>query len=141
MGISIVIIGTIIYGIIKIFGYSIFAKYLNSLFVVNQNIWKVGLIRTVLGVALGLTHNAIFFSLFDISMGRSPIGGEGTALFFILLIILRVIEWGLIIHWFYDKKLTKRSQVFKGLIFGIIWSFVLDIPLLTGLLVVVASIC
>ena len=138
---STVIIGTLIYAFIKIIGYSLFAKYLNSLFSKHQNIWKVGLVRTVLGVTLGLAHNSIFFSFFNISMGRSPIGGEGTSLFFILLVLLRVIEWGLIIHWFYNKKLTEKPKVLKGIGFGIIWSFILDIPLLAGLFVAIASIC
>jgi hypothetical protein len=136
-----VIFGTIIYAFIKITGYSLFAKYLNSLFSKHENVWKVGLVRTVLGILLGLIHNGIFFSFFNISMGRSPIGGEGTYLFFILLVLLRVIEWGLIVHWFYNKKLTKRTKVFKAVGLGIIWSFVLDIPLMFGLFVAIASIC
>lgn len=141
MNISAVIIGTVIYALIKISGYSLFAKYLNALFAKQQNIWKVGLIRTILGVVLGLAHNALFFSFFNISMGRSPIGGEGTYLFFIFLILLRITEWGLIIYWFYSKKLDKKARIFKAISLGIIWSFILDIPLLMGLFVVIASIC
>jgi hypothetical protein len=136
-----IIFGTIIYALIKIVGYSLFAKYLNSLYQKHQNIWKVGLVRTVLGVVLGLVHNGIFFSFFNISMGRSPIGGEGTYLFFTLLVLLRVIEWSLIVHWFYDKNITEKNKALKAICLGIFWSFILDIPLMAGLFVVIASIC
>ena len=136
-----VIFGTLAYALVKIVGYSLFAKYLNSAFKTNQNIWKVGLVRTILGVVLGLIHNSAFFSFFNISMGRLPVGGDGTYLFFIFLILLRIIEWSLIIHWFYNKKLTKRSRAIKAVGLGIIWSFILDIPLMAGLFVVIASIC
>ncbi len=141
MGISAVILGTIIYASIKVAGYSFFAKYLNALFNKQQNIWKVGLTRTVLGVALGLAHNALFFTFFDISMGRSPIGGDGTPLYFLFLVLLRIIEWGLIIYWFYDKPFKNKTKTFKAITLGILCSFILDIPMLMGLFVVIASIC
>jgi hypothetical protein len=95
----------------------------------------------VLGVVLGLAHNAFFLSFLDVSMGRSPIGGEDTVLYFALLVLLRIVEWGLIIFWFYDRKMVKKAQIAKAITLGVIWSFVLDIPLLSGLFVVIASIC
>jgi len=136
-----IITGTATYAAIKILGYSFFAKYLNSLFYMHHNIWKVGLIRTAIGVVLGLAHNAFFLSFLNVSMGRSPIGGEDTSIYFALLILLRIFEWGLIIYWFYDRRLENKARIAKALTLGVIWSFVLDIPILTGLFVVIASIC
>jgi hypothetical protein len=141
MDFSTAIFGTVIYASIKILGYSLFAKYLNSLFAKQNNIWKVGLIRTAIGVVLGILHNAFFLSFLNVSMGRSPIGGEDTILYFALLILLRIFEWGLIIFWFYEKKLLSNYRVAVAIALGVIWSFILDIPLLLGLFVAIASIC
>ena len=141
MGFSIIFLGTGIYALIKILGYSLFAKFLNSLFLTHNNIWKVGLVRTILGVVLGLAHNVFFLSFFNISMGRSPIGGEDTYLYFTFLILLRIFEWGLIIYLFYDRKMKKRALIIKAIGLGVIWSFILDIPLLAGLFVGIATIC
>jgi len=141
MDFSTVLSGTAIYALIKVTGYSLFAKYLNSLFFLQNNIWKVGLIRTAIGVVLGIAHNAFFLSFLNVSMGRSPIGGEDTGLYFALLILLRIFEWWLIIFLFYEKKWPGNYRVVQGVLLGVIWSFILDIPLMLGLFVAIASIC
>lgn len=134
-------IGTLLYACIKICGYALFSRYLNRLFAKTNNIWKIGGIRTMLGVVLGLAHNAFFLSFFNVTMGRAPLGGEDTGLYFFFLVVLRIVEWLLIIYWFYDRKMTRKATILKGVVLGIIWSFLLDIPLLTGLFAVAASIC
>jgi len=137
----ILIYGTLFYGIIKVLGYSLFAKLLNSLFSRENSIWKVGLIRTGLGIVLGFLHNAFFLHVLEVSKGRSPFGGKDAYLFFLLLVVLRIIEWGIIIFWFYDRKLENKAATFKSICLGIVWSFILDIPMIAGLIVVVSSIC
>jgi len=141
MNISAIWIGTLAYALIKIVGYSGFAYYLNQLYSKQNNLWKVGLARAALGVVLGLAHNAIFLNFFEVTMGRAPLGGEDTHLYFIGLIILRIFEWGLIVHWFYDSRLKNKPRATKAIVLGSIWSFVLDIPVLMGLFAVASSIC
>ena len=135
------VFGTLLYAGIKLCGYALFAKILNRLFSRSRNIWKIGVVRTLLGVVLGLAHNAFFLNFFKVSMGRAPLGGEDTWLYFLFLVILRILEWGLIIYWFYDKDFQQKKPVFTGIILGILWSFVLDIPIIVGLFTVAASIC
>jgi hypothetical protein len=74
-------------------------------------------------------------------MGRAPLGGEDTLLYFIVLVLLRVFEWWLIIYWFYDRTLQRKNSMIKAIVLGILWSFILEIPLLAGLFTVAASIC
>ncbi|MFC1749533.1 hypothetical protein ACFL2V_12080 [Pseudomonadota bacterium] len=136
-----VIFGSLIYLVIKVVGYSFYAKYLNRLFSKENNIWKVGAVRTLLGVVLGVIHNAVLFSTLNISMGRSPIGGEDTFIYLLLLILLRVFEWGIIVYWFYTRSLGINVRTIKGVGLGVIWSFILDIPLWMGLIAVIATIC
>ena len=141
MNISAIWIGTFVYALIKVVGYAGFAYYLNRTFSKQNNVWKVGITRAALGVVLGLAHNAIFLNFFEVAMGRVPLGGEDTYLYFIGLILLRIFEWALIIHWFYDRRLQNKPRATKAIILGSIWSFTLDIPVWLGLFVVAASIC
>ena len=135
------IIGTSIYAAIKTLGYSLFAKYLNWLYGTKNNIWKVGSIRTVMGIVLGVLHNGICLSVLNVTMGRSPLGGEDTALYFFLLILLRVLEWSIIVFFFYDRKLKKKGSLMLAILLGILCSFILDIPFILGVFVVASSIC
>ena len=135
------IVGSFSYFLLKFFGYSFFAVYLNYLFSIKHNIFKIGLVRTGLGISLGFAHNALFLSVLDVSMGRSPIGGPDTLLFFGLLVVLRIFEWFLILYWFYDRKLNHKKPIIFGISFGVIYSFILDVPVYIGLFTVVASIC
>lgn len=135
------IIGTVLYLCIKVVGYTVFAAFLNRLYACSNSIWKVGMVRTLLGVVLGLAHNAVFLSFFKISMGRAPLGGEDTRLYFAALVLLRFFEWGLIIFWFYDRKYRNKRTLVRAVATGTVWSFILDIPLLAGLFTVAASIC
>lgn len=137
-----IVVGSLVYLIIKVTGYSLFAKYLNKVFGRNNNIWKIGFIRTALGIVLGTIINFALFTNLDIASGRSPIGGEDTWLYFVSLIVLRIFEWGLVIFWFYsDKKMVMNVSIIKALLLGILCSFALDIPIMLGLIAVIATIC
>ena len=137
-----ILIGSLTYFAIKFLGYSAYAIYLNKLFLVRNNVWFVGISRTLLGVTVGLLVNLILFSHLNVSMGRSPIGGEDSFLYLALLLGLRVFEWAVIIYFFYaGRKLASDKRWVRGIGFGILCSFALDIPLMLGLLMVVSTIC
>ena len=127
------ILGPIFYLVLKMLGYSFFAKYLNYLYKKQQNIWKVGFTRIVIGLTLGFAYSSFFMFILNTSEGKSPIGGENTYLFFAFIILLRIIEWALIVYFFYDKKLIKNSRLLKAILFGTICSFILDVPAFFGL--------
>lgn len=133
--------GSLAYLAAKVAGYSFYAKYLNWLFDKQINIWKVGAARTVLGIVLGLVHNGLMFSTLNVAMGRSPIGGEDTLVYIASLVFLRILEWGIIIYWFYTRTLSLNARTVKGISLGVIWSFILDIPIWLGIFTVIATIC
>lgn len=136
------ILGTIFYLLIKVGGYTRFSKYLNELFNKTCNIWLVGSIRTALGLGLGTIVHYFLFKHLAIESGRSPLGGEDTWIYFLVLIFLRIFEWWLIIYWFYTSRtLAMTKQTAKGIVYGIICSFILDIPIMLGLISVIATIC
>lgn len=129
------------YFIVKLTGYTYFAGKLNKIFGVKQNKLKVGLIRTLLGVVLGTTFHYCVLYVFklDVSQGRNPFGGEDVFLYLVSLIVLRIIEWNFLVYIFYSKQFTYNSL--KATIGGLIISFLLDIPVMFGLFIFVASIC
>ena len=48
------------------------------------------------------------------------------AVFFGLLIPIRLAEWSLLIHLFFDRGLVERARDLKFATAGSLWSFVLD---------------
>ena len=137
-----IIIGTAAYLLIKFCGYTIYSLYLNRLYRQDRNILVVGAARTIIGISFGLLVNYFLYSSLDVAMGRSPVGGEDTIVYLTLLAGLRVIEWSVIIMGFYTGWRIKADRSYlKGTGFGLLFSFFLDIPVMLGVLMVVATIC
>jgi len=128
------IVGTIVFILIKINGYAYFAKYLNALYQQSHNIWKVSIVRTLIGLILGFGYNAFFYNLLSVNANRAPFGGDDAPLFFGLMVVLRLIEWSIIVFIFYDRKLINKKYFVKAIVLGAIFSFILDIPILFGLI-------
>ena len=69
-------------------------------------------------------------------------GRAGSVLYFLAALVpIRFLEWGVILFFFYDRGL---KQPIKGTLLacaGILWSFLLDLPAILGLVYIVSSIC
>ncbi len=112
---------------IKFAGYSLAALYLNKSYPnSNPNFLVVGLIRTIIGIAFGVVLATISFPFVFVS-------GLGFLIYFLGLIPIRLLEWLIVIRFFYDKGLEDKQKMWKNLILGAVWSFLLDIPALLGL--------
>lgn len=136
------VVGTLIYLAVKIGGYTLFAKFLNRTFAKDLNIWTVGLTRTGIGIVLGsLFHLAVGYSGIEVTSGRSPLGGDDTIIYLAALVVLRYLEWSLLIFWFYTRRVKITATTNRAALAGIGWSFLLDLPSLTGVIVVLATIC
>jgi hypothetical protein len=48
------------------------------------------------------------------------------SVFFGLLIPIRLVEWSLLIHLFFDRGLVRRARDLKFAALGSLWSFALD---------------
>ncbi len=117
-------LGLLAFPAIKAAGYTAFAIYLNRVFPNNpRNIFAVGFSRMLLGLGFGTLLAFLSFPF-----------GIGVLIYIAGLIPIRILEWWILIKGFYsfDRPL-ERSELVKPVTLGVLTSFLLDIPALTGL--------
>lgn len=137
-----ILVGSLCYFLLKFLCYSGYAKYLNHLYKKPNNIWKVGIARTLLGVVIGALLNTLLLGALHIQLGagRSPLGGRDSDIYFLLLTTIRIGEWLLIVWYFYDRELYISFKLAKAVLFGTLVSYLIDIPMMLGLFMVIATI-
>ena len=115
------VVGAVAFSAIKLFGYT-FAAHRISLHYgrLDLNHWKVGSIRTLIGMGFGM----LYFALASV--------GFPSLIILLGLIPIRVVEWTILLRIFYDERLGDRSKLRDVTILGTIWSFLLDVPALMG---------
>lgn len=121
-------LGLIAFPAIKAAGYTAFAFYLNNRFPDKaKNVFIVGISRMLLGLAFGTLLAFLSFPFVFVF-------GIGLLIYLVGLIPVRVLEWWIIIRGFYsfDRPL-KWPDLKEPIFLGVITSFLLDIPALTGL--------
>ncbi len=122
------VIGSITYLAIKLIGYSFAASYLNHTYDQQKSTIIVGLIRTLIGVIIGTLYYLMVSSVFnsDVLVNK-----------FLLLILIpvRYFEWWLVIKLFYKKEI-KFGYFTWGILGLIIFSFVLDLPTIFGVIII-----
>jgi len=136
----------LLFSVYKWLGYSLAGKLLNTCYAKRYpSAWKVGLVRALIGMAVGgmftltwyLLESHGFFRNLGMTMGRG-----GSSLYYLAALIpVRIAEWSLIIWIFYDRKFDKAGKAIIFIVSGVVWSFLLDLPVVLGLLQVIASIC
>ena len=118
---------------IKFAGYSAAAHFLSTSY--NRDdlaSWKVGAVRTLIGMAAGAAYFGLWF-LID-PTARQP-GGPFSGfpyLYFAGLLPVRIAEWWLLIWLFYDRALRQPAKGWRMVGLGTIWSYVLDAPAIAG---------
>jgi hypothetical protein len=140
------LIAYLLFSIYKFFGYSLAGKMLNIFYSKSSlSAWKVGLVRTLIGMIAGgsftlawyLLESHGFFRHLGMTMGRG-----GSSLYYLAALIpIRIFEWGLVVWIFYDRRFEKAAKALVFIVAGVMWSFLLDLPVILGLLRFVASIC
>jgi hypothetical protein len=126
------VVGSSVYFAIKLVGYIAAAKVISNVYgKSNLNTYVVGGTRALIGLVFGM--------LFVAAFGRSgavqilEIGGP---FFLLYLIPIRFIEWWLLIWLFYDRALVRRKLGWSVAAVGTVWSFILDIPAILGVIVI-----
>ena len=119
-------IGFLAFTGVKFAGYTAAAELLNRAYGSSRSSWKVGLARTGIGLAFGITFGAIsIFVSGLVNIDKWP-DWAGASLFFGSLVPIRLVEWSLLIHIFFDRGLVQRVKALKLSGLGILWSFALD---------------
>lgn len=118
-------IGFVAFTGVKFVGYVAASLALQNAFKSSRNVWIAGLARTGIGLVAGVTFGGVWILLSSRFENRWP-DWVAYSVFFGLLIPIRLAEWSLLIHLFFDKGLVQRARDLKYAAFGSLWSFVLD---------------
>ena len=110
---------------VKFLGYSVAASVLTNAFQSSRNVWFVGLARTGIGLVAGTLFGGTWI-LLSMRFDNNWPDWLAATVFFGLLIPIRLAEWSLLIHLFFDRGLVERTRDFKLATAGSLWSFVLD---------------
>ena len=109
--------GFVAFAAVKYAGYSVAAWLLNRTYQRDpHNPLLIGLARTGIGLAAGAAYGA------GVLFVRLP-----ELLFFAALIPIRVLEWGLLLRWFYEPRFLATARSWRWTAPGIGWSFALDL--------------
>jgi hypothetical protein len=125
-GLSSPVNGYLVFGAVKLAGYSLAGWRLNRSYSgATANFAVVGITRTVIGMLFGagLALLAFPFIMF---------GGLGILIYLVGLIPVRLLEWWIIVLLFYDRKMITKQKDWQNVGLGTAWSFALDIPALIG---------
>jgi hypothetical protein len=116
-------LGFVAFSGVKLVGYTIAALVLRKAYAKpSSNPILVGLARTAIGLIAGVSFGAVWL----LAIRYRSISDMAAPLFFIVLAPIRMGEWSLLIHLFFDRGLTERGRDLKYAALGTGWSFVLD---------------
>ena len=123
-------VGYLSFCAIKFVGYSMVASTISDVYGREKlSSWKVGGVRTLIGMAVGAAYYAAWQSIPEAGMG---FGGLG---YLVGLLPLRICEWWFLLWLFYDRSLERRALSWRTVGSATLWSYALDIPALMGFLV------
>ena len=118
-------LGFVYFAGVKYAGYAAAALVLRENYKSSANPWRVGLARTGIGLVAGTFFGGVWLLMSSFFENKWP-DWLAAAVFFGLLIPVRLAEWSLLIHFYFDKGLVQRAKDLKFAAFGSLWSFALD---------------
>ena len=117
-------IGFAAFTAVKFVGYTAAAWYLNRTYSIkNRRPWTIGAARTGLGLAVGVTYGLVWMKVITPFIPALPLEW----LFYPLLIPIRMLEWGLLLKWFFEPGFLGSPRAWKLAAAGTAWSFALDL--------------
>jgi len=108
---------------VKFVGYTAAAYLLKKVYPeFKAGIAKVGTARTAIGLVAGLAYGAVWILL----ASRVFRTQDPSVAYFLGLLPVRIAEWLLLLHLFFDRNLKDRQKSIKSAVAGSIWSYSLD---------------
>lgn len=116
------------FAVVKFAGYSAYGGWLARRYRSQQPAWRVGLVRTALGMGFG--------ALYALLVTRAPYGllDAPDLAAYLGLLPVRVVEWSLLVALFFDRRLEQRMLLLEALLAGLLVSCALDLPAMLGFL-------
>jgi len=128
-GIDSPVLGYTVFCAVKFAGYSLAAHFLARRYERPQHSSvKVGAVRTLIGMVVG----ALYFGA-QLAIASFTNHGNEVA-YMVGLAPVRVAEWWFLIWLFYDRPLEHKRRGWWCVALGVVWSFLLDVPAIYGLL-------
>ena len=125
-GLSNPVQGYLVFSAVKLGGYTLAGWYLNRRYSsTTAHFALVGVTRTIIGMVFGAGLALLAFPFFQF-------GGLGILIYLVGLIPVRLVEWWIVIWFFYDRSLQTKQKDWRYVGLGSAWSFALDIPALIG---------
>ncbi len=110
---------------VKFTGYTAAAYVLRRAYPESKSDFaKVGAVRTAIGIVAGLTYGGLWI----LGTRHSQEAQSNILLYsyFAGLFPVRICEWLLLLHLYFDSRLRTRQKAVKTAVAGTIWSYCLD---------------
>ena len=118
-------LGLLYFGAIKFAGYTAMAAVLRRHYPGSTAAsWRVGLVRTLIGLVAGM---GVMLLAEPLQVIPASIG------FYVLLLPVRLGEWLLLLERFYERPEWRWKRAFGWASIGYVWSCLLDVPALAAL--------
>lgn len=116
---------------IKFTGYMAAGHFLSVQYDRDHSAWKVGAVRTLIGMAAGAAYFGLWLLVDPQHLGMGS--GSGIPWLYLAgLVPVRIAEWWLLIWLFFDRELREVAKGWRMVGLGTIWSYVLDAPAIAG---------
>jgi hypothetical protein len=110
---------------VKFVGYTAAAAVIRRLYPESKaTIAKVGLTRTLIGIAAGAAYGGLWYVAYKF---LPPAGKEQWDLYYLVgLFPVRIAEWMWLIYLFFNRTLLNRPRAVGIAVGGTVWSYCLD---------------
>ncbi len=123
-------LGFVYFAAVKLAGYTGYSALLNRSKAVTRagcappSMWKAGLVRTGIGVVVGV---AVGLGFWKLAPHSQFIENNAAPLFFAGLVPVRIAEWSFFLWLLYRRYQLTKAEDFKFTAGGIVVSFLLDV--------------
>ena len=117
---------------VKFVGYTAAAHFLSRRYKRDISAWKVGAVRTLIGMGAGALYFLLWYVLDYRALDRVGTFTNFPIPYLAGLLPVRLGEWWFLIWLFYDRELRQAAKGWRMVGLGTVWSYILDAPATFG---------